>query len=165
MHTVLISSDARVPAPVREIVERGSTALQDRRAAEVHVPSLERDRPDRVVLFETSRDNTLRDILLDDSRPASELLPEDPRTPFDNDYTMQQAGQPLVESIEILAREAAERLIADPERMAQVVGCDASGPDDEACMGSFVQRFGRLALRRSLASAEIGTIRPCSERT
>ena len=72
MRTVLISSDARVPAPVREIVERGSTALQDRRAAEVHVPSLERDRPDRVVLFETSRDNTLRDI-------ARTLVRDDPR--------------------------------------------------------------------------------------
>jgi hypothetical protein len=100
-------------------------------------------------------DNTLRDVLHDDSRPASQLLPEDPRTPFDNDYTMQQANQPLVESIEILAKEAAERLVADPDRMALVVGCDASGPADEECMRAFVERFGRLALRRSLDADEI----------
>jgi len=100
-------------------------------------------------------DNTLRDILLDDTRPASSLLPEDPRTPFDNDYTMQAPSQPLVESIEILAKEAAERLVADPERMAAVVGCSPSGTTDEACMRSFVEDFGRLALRRPLAAAEV----------
>ncbi|HET6585219.1 MAG TPA: DUF1592 domain-containing protein [Nannocystaceae bacterium] len=100
-------------------------------------------------------DNTLRDILLDDTRPASQLLPEDPRVPFDNDYTMQLPSQPLVESIEILAEEAAQRLVADADRMATVVGCAPTGTADEECMRSFVERFGRLALRRSLAAAEV----------
>lgn len=100
-------------------------------------------------------DNTLRDLLFDDTRPAAQLLPEDPRVPFDNDYTMQLASQPLVESIEILAEEAAQRLIADGDRMATVVGCDPSAPADEECMRSFVERFGRLALRRSLDTSEV----------
>jgi hypothetical protein len=100
-------------------------------------------------------DNIVRDLLLDTSRPAAQLLPEDLRTPFDNDYTMQYATQPLVDGIEVLARDVAQDLIADADRRSTVVGCDPSGPDDDACMRSFVTHFGRLALRRPLTDAEI----------
>jgi hypothetical protein len=100
-------------------------------------------------------DNTVRDLVGDDTRPAQQLLPEDPRTPFDNEYAEQVVSQPLVESIEILARGVAERLVADPDRLAGVVGCTPSGATDEACMRSFVESFGRLALRRPLLPAEV----------
>ena len=100
-------------------------------------------------------DNIVRDLVLDTSRPASQLLPEDLRTPFDNDYTMQIATQPLVDGIEVLARDTAQSLVADSDRRATVVGCDPSGPADDECMRSFVGHFGRLALRRPLASDEI----------
>lgn len=100
-------------------------------------------------------DNTVRDLVGDATRPAQQLLPEDPRTPFDNEYAEQVVSQPLVESIEILAKGVAERLIADPERLDAVVGCTPSGVDDEACMRSFVEDFGRLALRRPLQAAEV----------
>lgn len=100
-------------------------------------------------------DNVVRDILLDTSRPASQLLPEDPRTPFDNDYTTQVVSQPLVNGIEVLAKEAAERLVADTSKRDAVVGCTPSGDTDETCMREFVGHFGRLALRRPLAADEI----------
>ncbi|MFO0633155.1 MAG: DUF1592 domain-containing protein [Nannocystaceae bacterium] len=100
-------------------------------------------------------DNVVRDILLDGSRPAAQLLPEDPRTPFDNDYTLQVVSQPLVDGIEVLAKEAAERLLEDGDKRDTVVGCQPSGVDDEACMRAFVTRFGRLALRRPLEAAEV----------
>lgn len=100
-------------------------------------------------------DNIVRDLLLDTSRPASQLLPEDLRTPFDNDYTMQLATQPLVDGIEVLAREVAQDLVADTDRRATVVGCAPTGADDEACMRSFIEHFGRLALRRPLTDDEI----------
>lgn len=100
-------------------------------------------------------DNVVRDLLLDTTRPASQLLPEDPRTPFDNDYTLQIATQPLVDGIEVLATEAAERLLADADRRDTVVGCTPSGTTDEACMREFVERFGRLALRRALQTEEV----------
>jgi Protein of unknown function (DUF1592)/Protein of unknown function (DUF1588)/Protein of unknown function (DUF1595)/Protein of unknown function (DUF1585)/Protein of unknown function (DUF1587) len=100
-------------------------------------------------------DNTLRDILGDDTRPGSQGLPEDPLTPFDNEYAQQEASQPLIEGLEVLARDVAQRLVDDPERRDQVVGCTPASDDDEACLRAFVGRFGRLALRRPLATDEI----------
>jgi len=100
-------------------------------------------------------DNTLRDILGDTTRPASQMLPEDAFTPFDNEYAEQEASAPLIEGIEAVARDVAERLVADPVRLAEVLGCTPAGTTDEACMRTFVGRFGRRALRRPLAPAEV----------
>lgn len=100
-------------------------------------------------------DNTLRDLLGDDTRPGSQVLPEDSLTPFDNEYAQQEASQPLIEGLERLARDAAERLVNDPARRDQVVGCTPTGPADEACLRAGVIRLGRRALRRPLAPAEV----------
>ena len=100
-------------------------------------------------------DNAVRDILGDDSRPSQSLLPEEGRTPFDNEYVDQIVTQPLVESIEILSRVVAQDFVADSARRASVVGCEPSGSDDEACMREFVDSFGRLALRRRLTNTEV----------
>jgi hypothetical protein len=100
-------------------------------------------------------DNTVAAILGDDTRPGAALLPEDARSPFDNDYTTQEASRVLVEAAETLAKEAAARLVAEPARRDAVVGCTPSAIADAACMASFVGRFGRLALRRPLSQEEI----------
>ena len=100
-------------------------------------------------------DNTLRDILLDDIANSELLLPEDPRNPFDNDYTQQVPSQALIEGADLLAADAVERLLADPARRDQVVGCMPTAPGDETCMRDFITRFGRLALRRPLSEQEI----------
>jgi hypothetical protein len=100
-------------------------------------------------------DTTLRDLLLDESRSGFAKLPEDVNDPFDNDYTTQQPSGVLVEAAETLAGEAAARLLADPAKRDQVVGCTPTAPDDAACLRSFVTHFGRLALRRPLTTEEI----------
>ena len=100
-------------------------------------------------------DNTLFDLLLDDTRPGSALLPKEGRTPFDNDFQEQMASQALIEGAEKLAGDAAVRLLADPARRDAIVGCSPTGPDDQACFASFVERFGRRALRRSLTDDEV----------
>lgn len=100
-------------------------------------------------------DDTLRDLLGDTSRPASQVLPEDPLTPFDNEYGPQEASQPLIEGLELLARDAAQRLVGDPLRRDAVLGCTPIGPADEGCLRGFVARFGRRALRRPLADGEV----------
>ena len=99
-------------------------------------------------------DNTLRDLLGDSTRPGSQMLPEDPFTPFDNEYGTQEASQPLIEGIEVLARDAAQRLLDDPARRDEVVGCTPDGVTDEGCLRDFVERLGRRALRRPLGSDE-----------
>lgn len=100
-------------------------------------------------------DNTLRDLLLDPTRPGFAKLPEDVADPFDNEYSTQVPSSVLVEAAETLAFEAADRLLADPERRDAVVGCTPSATVDAACLRSFIEHFGRLALRRPLTSDEI----------
>jgi hypothetical protein len=103
-------------------------------------------------------DSTLRDLIGDDTRPSALLLPVDKVNPFDNDASMQQPSAALVEAAEALARDASWRLLAEPERRDEVIGCVPSGPDDEACLRSFIAGFGRRALRRTLEAEEIEEI-------
>ncbi len=100
-------------------------------------------------------DNTLRDLLGDDTRPGTALLPEDALDPFDNDYAQQVVTTLMVESLESLAIDVANRLVADAGRRNTAVGCTPSGAADAACMESFVRSFGRRALRRGLNDAEV----------
>jgi hypothetical protein len=100
-------------------------------------------------------DNTLRDLIGDVTRSGGAILPADARTPFDNDYTVQVASKALVDGLDLLAREAVARLLADRPRRDGVVGCTPAGAGDAACFRTFVTRLGRRALRRPLSSDEI----------
>lgn len=100
-------------------------------------------------------DNTLADLLGDLTQPARTFLSEDDFTPYDNDYTLQNVSRTYVESMEVMAIDVANRLIASPERRALVVPCSPSGPGDDACFRQFIESFGRLALRRPLRPEEV----------
>ena len=100
-------------------------------------------------------DNVLQSLIGDLTDPGSALLPEDALTPFDNDIEQQTASLAYLEAAEAIAREASQRLIADPPRRDQVVGCSAASSTDAACMESFVRTFGRRALRRPLSTEEV----------
>lgn len=106
-------------------------------------------------LTQTEYDNVIADILRDESRPAATYLPEDQKTPFDNDLATQSASRVLVEGAEALAGEIAARLLADSPRRTAVIGCIPDDAQDAGCMDSFVRDFGRLALRRTLAETEV----------
>lgn len=100
-------------------------------------------------------DNTVADLVGDDTRPGTALLPEDKKKPFDNRFEEQQASRVLIEAAETLAGDIATRLIADPPRRDNVVGCTPDGADDAACMEGFARTFARRALRRPLADDEV----------
>ena len=106
-------------------------------------------------LTAAEHDATLFDLLGDEIGDSVLFLPEDPRTPFDNDYTLQTPAQSLVSGADLLASDAAERLVADPVRLAEVLGCEPAGPDDAVCFESFVRGFGRRAFRRPLTQDEV----------
>jgi hypothetical protein len=106
-------------------------------------------------LTRTEYDDTLRDLLQDDSRSGFALLPEDVNDPFDNDYHTQKVSPSLVEAAETLANQAAERAVADPTVIDAIVPCSPSGPSDDECLREFVSAFGRRALRRPLSDDEI----------
>ncbi len=100
-------------------------------------------------------DNTLRDILGDDTRPAVRFLPEDVLDPFDNDFSTQRVSSVLIEGLETLASDVAARLLADTARRDEVVGCEPESVTDAACMERFVRSFGRRALRRPPTDDEV----------
>lgn len=100
-------------------------------------------------------DNTLLDLLGDETRSSALVLPPDLRTPYDNDYSVQIASQALVEGAELLAADAIARLRADTKRLDRLVGCKPMGPDDSVCLRNFVERVGRRILRRPLSKVEV----------
>jgi hypothetical protein len=102
-------------------------------------------------------DNTVRDLLGEPTRKSALVLPEDPRTPFDNDYAKQAPSKALVEGLELLARDVSKSLLADATRRNKIVGCTPTGPSDAACFKTFITKFGRRALRRPLSDEEIAT--------
>jgi hypothetical protein len=105
-------------------------------------------------------DSTLRDLVGEPQALARTLLPPDPTDPFDNDYRLQLASTTLVDSLEELAKQAAERTVADPVRRARVLPCLPTGPADATCFRLFVRTFGRQALRRPLADDEVERFLP-----
>lgn len=98
---------------------------------------------------------TVADLVGVDATDASLTLPTDERTPFDNDFTKQTASQALIDGAELLAGEIADEVTADPGLRGDIVPCEPSGPSDEACFRAFVTTFGRRALRRTIADAEV----------
>ena len=100
-------------------------------------------------------DLTLLDLLGDDTRPAITLLPEDARTPFDNDFVTQEPSRVAIDAFETIAISVSTRLLSDAGRRDAVVGCTPQGADDGACMHSFVETFGQRAFRRPLSEGEV----------
>lgn len=99
--------------------------------------------------------NTLFD-LFGPSMPKAPL--EDDTKPFlfynigASSTTLSEFGvQQYEESADAITRYA----FADPARRAALVGCEPAAPGD-ACVESFLRRFGRRVLRRPLTSDELG---------
>jgi hypothetical protein len=100
-------------------------------------------------------DNTVRDLLGDDTHPASKLLPEDLYAPYDNDYRMQTASGALIDSLEALATDVATRVVADPKLRARLVPCTPKDNGDAACFRQVAENFVRRAFRRPVATSEL----------
>ena len=106
-------------------------------------------------LASRDRQHGSRRVRRHDSRPATKFLIEDEFTPYDNDYTLQQASRALIDSLEALAEDVAERALADPAQRAQIVPCTPSGPGDSACFRQVIETLGRRVFRRALRDEEI----------
>ncbi len=106
-------------------------------------------------LTQAEFDNTVMALLLDDTRPATQVLGEPEFTPFDNAYALQEPSRTLIESLEILAIDVGQRLVADPARRDALVPCTPTGPDDADCFRQFIESFGYRAFRRPLRDGEV----------
>jgi hypothetical protein len=111
-------------------------------------------------LSQAELDNTLRDLLGEDTAPAARLLNEDEFRPFDNDYTIQQASDALITSLEVLADEAAARVVDNPARRDALVPCTPSSAGDEQCFREFLQSFLPRALRRPITAQDVDAYLP-----
>lgn len=76
-------------------------------------------------------------------------------SPFDNDAALQTPSGPFTTGMLSIAESIASRVIDDPARRDAFLGCTPSGPDDEACLRGFAERFGRRVLRQPLSSDEL----------
>jgi len=87
------------------------------------------------------------------------LSADPPADPELNGYTSIASAQlalndDLVRDYQLSATAVATAAMGDGARIAELLDCNPSGPDDAACMTSFVQRLGRLAFRRPLTTEE-----------
>jgi Protein of unknown function (DUF1592)/Protein of unknown function (DUF1588)/Protein of unknown function (DUF1585)/Protein of unknown function (DUF1595)/Protein of unknown function (DUF1587) len=99
-------------------------------------------------------DNTLRDLLGDETSPASRSLAEDLYAPYDNDYTSQLASSAYVESLEVFATDVAQRALENAGQRSKLISCTPSSPNDRACFEQVAKNLLGRAFRRPLASDE-----------
>jgi hypothetical protein len=95
---------------------------------------------------------TVRDLLGDSSNPG-DALPQDALGP--SGFT----SPGIVGSLEVgKYQETAEAVAATAlasRPLTELLGCDAAGAGEEACIGKFVRSFGRRAYRRPLLDTEV----------
>ena len=100
--------------------------------------------------------NTIRDLL---GEPAAAVADPPTDTAINGFEAIAAAQVALTDSAvdryEKSARAVAAEAMKDTVRIAGLLGCQPTGPDDAACHRSFVTTFGRLIWRRPLTSEEI----------
>lgn len=104
------------------------------------------------LLTRSEYDNSVRDLLGDDTEPAAHSFPPEPEVNgFDNDADSLLANPLLVEKLSETASDVAKRAIA---RMGETLApCEEEEPED-ACASTFIEGFGKRVFRRPLTSAE-----------
>jgi hypothetical protein len=100
-------------------------------------------------------DNTVRDLVGDDSDPAGTFPPENTFLGFGNNADAHNASLVLVEQQVQAAERVAAAFIA--KGLDQVLPCDASDRS-EACADAFITDFGTRAFRRPVTDVERQTM-------
>ncbi|MSV29198.1 MAG: DUF1592 domain-containing protein [Bryobacterales bacterium] len=104
-------------------------------------------------LSHSQYNNTVRDLLGDQSHPADRFTPES----FVNGFKNQAQGQSVPPLLAEAYGLAAERLAKNAFRAGDVNGllpCRPTGAGDAACARKFIRKFGRRAFRRPLTEGE-----------
>ena len=95
-------------------------------------------------------DQTLADLLGDDTGPAHRLLQEELGSGFSNNAEVRTVSELVAEQYLAVAEDVARRASAD---LPALLGCDPATGED-ACVESFVESFGARAWRRPLDADE-----------
>lgn len=106
-------------------------------------------------LSRSELDSTLLDLLGDADAPASQFLPEDQFSPYDNDYTLQLASAALVDSLARLAQDVAQRIVSDPAQRDALMPCTPADDADAECFTQLVSTLLERAYRRPVTQEEV----------
>jgi hypothetical protein len=96
--------------------------------------------------------NTVRDLLGDETRPADAFPADEEALGFSNNAAALTTSSTLVQSYLLAAEGVAERATAD---LTSLLPCAMPAGGDEACARQFVSSFGRRAFRRPLDDGEV----------
>lgn len=107
-------------------------------------------RPELRRLTHSQYNNTVRDLLGENSRPADRFPPEDFVNGFRNQIQTQGLSPLLIESYSAAAERIAQSALRGGDTR-KVIGCAPS----PACRAQFVREFGLRAFRRPLEAAEL----------
>ena len=105
-------------------------------------------------LTHSQYNNSVRDLLNDQTRPADQFPQED----FVGGFKNQADGQSIPPLLAEAYSAAAERLTQNAYRsgvLAKLLPCPASATADSSCRARFVRHFGLNAFRRPLAESEV----------
>jgi len=106
-------------------------------------------------LNRTEYNNTVRDLLGVDLRPADRFPQDDLAHGFDNIAEVLTVAPLLVEKYDDAARQLAETALADPGARAKLITCDPAAMGEEACAREVLGRFVSRAWRRPITEQEL----------
>ncbi|MEM7437794.1 MAG: DUF1592 domain-containing protein, partial [Myxococcota bacterium] len=108
----------------------------------------------RLTRFEYN--NTVRDLLGDDTNPADVLPPEEEVAGFNNQAGAYTTSDLLVEQYMKVAEGIAERAVQNLGPLLE--GCDPGSQGEAFCGAEFIERFGSRAYRRPMTPDDIARL-------
>jgi Protein of unknown function (DUF1587)./Protein of unknown function (DUF1592)./Protein of unknown function (DUF1595)./Protein of unknown function (DUF1588)./Protein of unknown function (DUF1585). len=109
-------------------------------------------------LTHSQYNNTVRDLLGDDSRIADTFPPEDFVNGFRNQYQAQNTSPLLAEAYAVAAEKLTKKALAGTAA-SRFIPCKPKSAVDAACRDQFITTFGRRAFRRRLLPEEVDRYR------
>ena len=106
-------------------------------------------------LTHSQYNNTVRDLLGDQTRPADQFPQEDFVNGFKNQTAAQDIPPLLAQAYDAAAEKLAERAFQAGQDPNQLIPCKPRSASDTFCRGRFIREFGLKAFRRPLTTVEI----------
>lgn len=107
-------------------------------------------------LTHSQYNNTIRDLLGDQTRPADRFPPEDFVNGFKNQAAAQDVPPLLAESYDAAAERLARSAFLGGVDNNRLIPCKPRSASDADCRAKFIRQFGLKAFRRPLTSTEFG---------
>ena len=105
-------------------------------------------------LTHSQYNNTVRDLLGDETRPADQFPQEDYVRGFKNQSEVQSIPPLLAEAYSAAAEKLAQNAFRG-NHWRKVIPCEPASHQDTLCRTQFIRQFGKRAFRRPLTAGEL----------